>query len=134
MAEDPFLWLEDIQGAEALDWVKTHNEPTVARLSGERFEKLRADALDAFFADNRSSPERASTSAPRISGDLRSGWRLAGRGRHRRLDVGGPFEQFAFVEDRTRADQGDQVRGVDGAPTGLRGVDVLVGHGQTSPA
>jgi hypothetical protein len=36
---------------------------------------------------------------------------------------GGAFEQFAFVEDRACADEGDQVRCVDGAPAGLRGVD-----------
>jgi prolyl oligopeptidase len=53
MTDDPYLWLEDVDGPEALAWVKEHNEPTVARLSGERFEQLRADALDVFDADTR---------------------------------------------------------------------------------
>lgn len=53
MADDPFLWLEDIAGADALEWVKRHNEPTVARLSGERFDKLRADAFEVFTSDTR---------------------------------------------------------------------------------
>jgi prolyl oligopeptidase len=53
MADDAFLWLEDVESVDALDWVTRHNEPTVARLSGERFDKLRADALDVFNADTR---------------------------------------------------------------------------------
>ncbi len=53
MADDPYLWLEDIQGTDALDWVNKHNEPTVQRLVGERFEVLRADALEVFNADTR---------------------------------------------------------------------------------
>jgi prolyl oligopeptidase len=53
MANDPFLWLEDVSGGEALAWVERHNEPTVARLSGERFDRLRADALKVFNADTR---------------------------------------------------------------------------------
>ena len=38
-----------------------------------------------------------------------------------RGDIGGSFEQFAFVEDRAGAHEGDQVRGVDGSPAGLCG-------------
>ncbi|MGE5430029.1 MAG: hypothetical protein ACM3QX_03090, partial [Syntrophomonadaceae bacterium] len=29
---DPFFWLEDVNGAKALDWVKAHNEATVNEL------------------------------------------------------------------------------------------------------
>ncbi len=32
-AEDPYLWLEDVDGARAMDWVKKQNEVTVAKLS-----------------------------------------------------------------------------------------------------
>lgn len=32
VAEDPFLWLEDIDGAKALAWVKQHNDVTERRL------------------------------------------------------------------------------------------------------
>ncbi|WP_313865222.1 prolyl oligopeptidase family serine peptidase [Mycobacterium sp.] len=53
MADDPYLWLENIEGAEALDWVERHNRPTLTRLSGYRFEQMRAEALEVFDADTR---------------------------------------------------------------------------------
>ena len=31
-AEDQFLWLEDVDGDDALDWVRRHNDPTMAEL------------------------------------------------------------------------------------------------------
>lgn len=34
--DDPFLWLEEIEGAEALAWVEAQNEKTLARLSDDR--------------------------------------------------------------------------------------------------
>ncbi|MBI3216255.1 MAG: hypothetical protein HYZ38_20760 [Mycobacterium sp.] len=43
---DPYLWLEDITGEDALDWVRAHNEPTLAELCDEEFEQMRAEALD----------------------------------------------------------------------------------------
>ena len=51
--DDPYLWLEDIDGARVLEWVERHNGPTLARLSGERFEQMRADALGVFDADDQ---------------------------------------------------------------------------------
>lgn len=42
---DPYLWLEDVTGDDALAWVRAHNEPTIAEFGGERFEQMRADAL-----------------------------------------------------------------------------------------
>jgi prolyl oligopeptidase len=51
--DDPYLWLEAIDGEEALDWVARHNEPTLAQLSGERFEQMRADVLYILDADTR---------------------------------------------------------------------------------
>jgi prolyl oligopeptidase len=51
--EDPYLWLEALDDQKALNWVQGHNESTVARLSGERFDHLRADALEIFNADTR---------------------------------------------------------------------------------
>jgi len=51
--DDAYLWLEVLDGEEVLDWVKRHNEPTLARLSSERFEQMRAEALDVFDADTR---------------------------------------------------------------------------------
>jgi prolyl oligopeptidase len=53
VGDDPYLWLEDVDGEEALDWVERHNGPTLVRLSGERFEQMRAEALDVFDADTR---------------------------------------------------------------------------------
>ncbi len=50
---DPFLWLEDITGDRALDWVRAHNDPTLAELCDERFETMRAEALEVLDTDAR---------------------------------------------------------------------------------
>jgi prolyl oligopeptidase len=50
---DPHLWLEDITGDDALEWVDAHNEPTLADLGGERFEQMRAEALEILDTDSR---------------------------------------------------------------------------------
>ncbi|KRE27795.1 prolyl oligopeptidase [Mycobacterium sp. Soil538] len=52
-APDPYLWLEEVTGDDALAWVRTHNEPTVAELGGERFEQMRAEALEVLDTDTR---------------------------------------------------------------------------------
>jgi prolyl oligopeptidase len=60
--DDPYLWLEDIAGDDALGWVRRHNEPTVAELTGGvgvpparggRFEQMRAEALEILDTDTR---------------------------------------------------------------------------------
>lgn len=56
-----------------------------------------------------------------VSGDLSFGCFATG---FCGCDVGGALEQFGFVEDGAGTDEGDQVRGVDGAPTSLCGVDL----------
>ncbi len=53
VADDPYLWLEDITGDDALDWVRKHNEPTLAELGGERFEQMRSEALEVLDTDAR---------------------------------------------------------------------------------
>ncbi len=53
MADDPYLWLEDITGEDALDWVRKHNEPTLAELGGDRFEEMRAETLEVLDTDAR---------------------------------------------------------------------------------
>jgi len=53
MPEDPYLWLEDILGEEALDWVRARNEPTVEEFSGDEFERMRAQALEVLDTDAR---------------------------------------------------------------------------------
>ena len=52
-AIDPYLWLEDILGEEALDWVRARNEPTVDELSGDEFERMRTEALEVLDTDAR---------------------------------------------------------------------------------
>jgi prolyl oligopeptidase len=51
--DDAHLWLEDITGDDALDWVRRHNEPTLADLGGERFEQMRGEALEVLDTDTR---------------------------------------------------------------------------------
>ncbi len=53
MSDDPYLWLEDITGDDALDWVRRHNEPTLTELCDERFERMRAEALEVLDTDAR---------------------------------------------------------------------------------
>jgi len=50
---DPHLWLEEVTGDDALAWVREHNEPTIAELTGERFEQMRAEALEVLDTDAR---------------------------------------------------------------------------------
>ena len=50
-AADPFLWLEEVQGARALDWVKTQNTRTLGELQGDpRYPAFKAAAVA--IADN----------------------------------------------------------------------------------
>ena len=53
MIDDPYLWLEDITGDDALDWVRRHNEPTLAELCDQNFEQMRAEALEVLDTDAR---------------------------------------------------------------------------------
>ncbi|MCB0950992.1 MAG: S9 family peptidase, partial [Mycobacterium sp.] len=50
---DPYLWLEEISGDDALTWVREHNEPTLAEFGGDRFEQMRSDALEVLDTDAR---------------------------------------------------------------------------------
>ncbi len=51
--EDPYLWLEDVTGDEALDWVRAHNEPTLSRFRDAGFERMRTEALEVLDTDAR---------------------------------------------------------------------------------
>jgi prolyl oligopeptidase len=53
MTDDPYLWLEDIAGEDALDWVRARNEPTVREFGGPDFERMRAEALEVLDTDAR---------------------------------------------------------------------------------
>ncbi|GAB2640965.1 prolyl oligopeptidase family serine peptidase [Gordonia jinhuaensis] len=51
---DPYLWLEDVTGDTALEWVAEHNAPTVAALTGtERFAQMQAQTLEVLDTDDR---------------------------------------------------------------------------------
>ncbi|MFD8497250.1 prolyl oligopeptidase family protein [Amycolatopsis sp. NPDC059657] len=52
--EDPYLWLEDVSGDQALDWVREHNAATTAELTeAARFSTLRDEIREALDADDR---------------------------------------------------------------------------------
>ncbi len=52
MGEDPYLWLEEIEGERALAWVREQNARSLAVLEGDpRFAQLHADAVA--LANNR---------------------------------------------------------------------------------
>jgi prolyl oligopeptidase len=53
VAKDPYLWLEDITGDDALDWVRKHNEPTLDAFGGSEFEQMRAEALEVLDTEAR---------------------------------------------------------------------------------
>ncbi len=51
--EDPYLWLEEVTDDKALDWVRAHNDPTLAEFGGALFEQMRAEALEVLDTDAR---------------------------------------------------------------------------------
>jgi len=52
--DDPFLWLEDIHGARAMDWVKTENAKTTKQFVGNaEFDKTRDSILEVLDSDAR---------------------------------------------------------------------------------
>ena len=50
---DPYLWLEDVTGEDALDWVRARNEPTIAAFCDAEFERMRTEALEVLDTDAR---------------------------------------------------------------------------------
>lgn len=50
---DPFLWLEEIDGADALAWVAAANQRSTERLCTPEFEADRTTVLDILNADDR---------------------------------------------------------------------------------
>jgi prolyl oligopeptidase len=52
--DDPFLWLEEVTGDEALDWARARNDEAFAELAGTgRYAELKTQILDALDADDR---------------------------------------------------------------------------------
>ena len=39
--DDPFIWLEDVDGKRSMDWVNAHNAATVAELSSTALSAAR---------------------------------------------------------------------------------------------
>ena len=53
-ADDPFLWLEDVEGERALAWVEAQNAATAAELrASPLYDALYQDALAAVTSDDR---------------------------------------------------------------------------------
>ncbi|WP_237066211.1 prolyl oligopeptidase family serine peptidase [Microbulbifer guangxiensis] len=53
-AQDPYLWLENVDGERAIEWVKEQNAETHSRLAeGELYQSLYQDALAALNAEDR---------------------------------------------------------------------------------
>ncbi len=52
--DDAYLWLEDVMGEKAIDWVKARNQKTQSKLESDpSFEKLRGDLLAILDSDAR---------------------------------------------------------------------------------
>lgn len=52
--DDPFLWLEEVEGPRALDWVRERNARSLSVLEGDpRFAELNAAALEIVNATDR---------------------------------------------------------------------------------
>ena len=85
--DDPYLWLEDVEGADALAWVHERNGESAAGLTGSaRFEELRAQLRQVLDSDDR---------IPLVSwhaDHLYNLWRDSAhpRGLWRRATLGGP--------------------------------------------
>jgi len=52
--EDPYRWLEEVEGEKALDWARERNAESQERLTGDpRFEPIRTRAEDIYTAEDR---------------------------------------------------------------------------------
>ncbi len=52
--DDPYLWLEEVTGDEALAWVRDRSKEAVAELAAsERYAAIKAEVLDALDAEDR---------------------------------------------------------------------------------
>src|SRR5512147_68724 len=51
---DPYLWLEEVEGEQALSWAREQNARTLAELQGDaRFARFEADARRILEAQDR---------------------------------------------------------------------------------
>src|SRR6267154_962577 len=71
-AEDPFVWLEQVDGARAMEWVRAENAKTTAALDRDpRYPGLLKDALEIAQAKDRIPEPRF------IGGDILNHWQDA---------------------------------------------------------
>ncbi|MFC7377545.1 prolyl oligopeptidase family protein [Brevundimonas sp. GCM10030266] len=53
-ATDPYLWLEEVEGERAMEWVRAHNEHSLGVLQGDpRYAQLHAQALEIVQSRDR---------------------------------------------------------------------------------
>ena len=53
-ATDPYLWLEEVEGERAMQWVREHNEKSLGTLQADaRYEPLHQQALEIVQARDR---------------------------------------------------------------------------------
>lgn len=53
-SQDPHLWLEEIEGEKALDWVKAQNKETLSEITkSERFKKMEQSSLQILQATDK---------------------------------------------------------------------------------
>jgi prolyl oligopeptidase len=53
-ATDPYLWLEEVEGDRAMDWVRAHNEDSLGTLQGDpRYQALHDQALEIVQSRDR---------------------------------------------------------------------------------
>ena len=53
ISDDPYLWLEDVTGEQALNWVRDRNAVTTEALAGERFDATESSIREVLDTDAR---------------------------------------------------------------------------------
>jgi prolyl oligopeptidase len=85
-SDDPFRWLEDINGAQAQAWVQGQNAASLKVLTGDpRYETFRQEALNIFTAKDRIAEPRFRAGG--IDNFWQDGVHRRGLWRHASLDV-----------------------------------------------
>ncbi len=106
---DPYIWLEDVQGEKALEWVEAQNEKSLARLESDpRFKTIRADAAKILTATDRIPY------ASYVAGEMYNFWQdgahVRGLWRKTSLDsykTDNPEWETVLDLDRLSADEGE---------------------------
>ena len=100
-ADDPFLWLEEVDGRDALDWVRARNSESLAVLEGDpRYQAIHSDAVAIHTADDRIPFGRA------VDGTVHNFWRD-------KAHVRGLMRQTSLASYRTATPDWDIVLDLD---------------------